>query len=169
MKKICKKLTGKFLQNWFFLLATYFLTSDLNSLSQMNEFPLWIAQNGQWNVSFMKNLSFSSIFHAFSRPNLPPVYPFPIPGPYQPFRLVIPLYRLSILPTSSSHLSPPKFPSNFFRVYPFSIQNTYPGILALILSYRNLSQPTCRPSRQPDKFSPQATKPWFYMRFAYIL
>ena len=77
---------------------------------------LIFSQNGLWSVPNKQNPTFYSIFHAFSRPKFPFVLPKPIPEPYQPFPALIPLYRPSIPPTSSSHLGPPKFLRNFSPV-----------------------------------------------------
>ena len=113
MKKIGSELTGKFLQNVFFHSGTYFFELGFRIYIQNPATMLIFSQNGLWSVPNKQNPSFYSIFHAFSRPKFPPVWPGPIPGPYQPFPGIIPPYRPSIPPTSSSQLGPPKFLRNF--------------------------------------------------------
>ena len=113
MKKIVEHFTGKFLQNDFFLLATYFFELRFRIYIQNHGSMLIFSQNGLWSVPNKQNPTFYSIFHAFSRSKFPPVCPFPIPGPHQPFPALIHHYRPSIPPTSSSHLRPPKFLLHF--------------------------------------------------------
>ena len=90
-----------------------FLSSESNFFNKILQFPVGFAQNGSWSVPNKQNPSFYLILHAFSRPKFPPVWPGPIPGPYQSFPGIIPPYRPSMPPTSSSQLGPPKFLRNF--------------------------------------------------------
>ena len=54
-EKIGSELTGKFLQNDFFHLGTYFLSSESNSIYKILQFPLGFAQNGLWSVPNKQN------------------------------------------------------------------------------------------------------------------
>ena len=112
-KKMGSELTGKFLQNEFFHWWTYISELRFRIYIQNPATMLIFSQNGLWSVPNKQNPTFYLIFHAFSRPKFPPVWPGPIPGPYQPFPGIIPPYRPSIPPTSSSQLGPPIFFRNF--------------------------------------------------------
>ena len=117
LNKIGNHFTGKFLQNYFFLPGTYFLSSESNSSCEDLKFQFGIAPKALWSVPNKQNLSFYLIFHASSRPTFPSVWP----GPYRPFPGIIYRYRPSIPPTSPH----PTLPSNFFSKFPPVIASPY--------------------------------------------
>ena len=113
MKNRAPNLPAKYFKTMFFSLGTYFSELRFRIYIQNPATMLIFSQNGLWSVPNKQNPTFYLIFHAFSRPKFPPVWPGPIPGPYRPFPGIIPPYRPSIPPTSSSQLGPPKFLRNF--------------------------------------------------------
>ena len=113
MKNRAPNLPAKSFKTIFSAWQPIFLTSESNFFNKILQFPLGFAQNGSWSVPNKQNPSFYSIFHAFSRPKFPPVWPGPIPGPYQPFSGIIPPYRPSIPPTSPPPTWPSKISSKF--------------------------------------------------------
>ena len=139
MKNRAPNLPAKSFKTNFSAWQPICLTSESNFFNKILQFPLGFAQNGSWSVPNKKKTSFYLIFHAFSRPKFPPVWPGPIPGPYQPFPGIMPPYRPPIPPTSP----PPTWPSKISSKFPPGIASPYTkhksGNLGIILPYRKFS------------------------------
>ena len=102
-QQICKKLIRQILQNIFLQGSGSRDLSRSIPLAKPLNFHFGSLQKLFGKPHSCKIRLFIRVFTHFLRPNFPPVWPVPIPGPYPPFLGIIHRYRPSIPPTSSSN------------------------------------------------------------------
>ena len=134
----------------------------------------------------LSNFHYSNLKNDFSRPNslkktrfslfftpknpskFPPVWPVPIETPQPSLQSLIPPYWPSTHPTCPILTWDISIHHTIFSGIASPSTKPIFSIFDIIPPYSFFSHPTCQPPRQPVKFSPQATRPLFYMRFPYV-